>query len=137
MPYSLNDDITQAEAEYVEQKLVEFADQFTPPRNYREFGVVLRDEQGDVAGGIVGSIVWDWLQISVLWVSDELRGPGVRAIAIVACRGNRTRTGLQSARLSTFEFEARAFYESHDYVVDSQTDGFPSGHTQYHLNKTL
>ena len=50
MEYSIHDDMTKGEADYVEQKLVEFADQFTEPRNYREFGVVLRDAEGSAVG---------------------------------------------------------------------------------------
>ena len=39
--------------------------------------------------------------------------------------------------VDTFEFEARDFYEAHGYVVQSQTEGFPAGHTHYHLTKEL
>ncbi len=76
MEYRIHDDMTQGEADYVERKLVEFADQFTEPRNYREFGVALRDAEGNTVGGITGNTVWDWLQISVLWIPDDLRGKG-------------------------------------------------------------
>ena len=41
------------------------------------------------------------------------------------------------AKLDTFEFEAREFYERHGYVVRSQTEDFPKGHTHYHMKKEL
>ena len=137
MEYSIHDDMTQGEADYVEQKLVEFADQFTEPRNYREFGVALRDAEGNTVGGITGNTVWDWLQISVLWIPDDLRGQGYGHQLLERAEELGRARGCRFARLNTFEFEARGFYESHGYTVRSQTDGFPAGHTQYHLAKEL
>ena len=76
MNYDIHDDMTRDETSFVRKKLVEFSDQFTPPRNYRELGVVLLDAEGKVSGGITANTVWDWLQIGVLWLPDELRGQG-------------------------------------------------------------
>ena len=137
MTYDIHDDMTRDEAGFVQKKLVEFSDQFTPPRNYREIGVVLRDAQGKVSGGVVANTVWDWLQIGVLWLPEELRGQGHghRLLKRVEVLGRAN--GCRHAKLDTFDFEARAFYESHGYVVRSHTANFPQGHTQYHLAKDL
>ena len=137
MEYSIHDDMTQCEAEYVGRKLVEFADQFTEPRNYREFGVVLRDDIGNAVGGITCNTVWDWLQISVLWIPDDLRGQGFGHQLLERAEELGRALGCRFARLNTFDFEAREFYESHGYTIRSQTDDFPTGHTQYHLAKEL
>lgn len=137
MAYSLHDDITKDEADFVLQELVKFADQFTGPRNYGKFGVVLRDADGKAVGGITCSLAWDWLLMDALWLPENMRGQGFghqlldRAEAVAKARG------CKFAILNTFEFEARGFYESHGYTVRSQTDGFPSGHTQYHMAKGL
>ncbi len=47
MNYDIHDDMTGDEAGFVQKTLVEFSDQFTPPRNDREFSVVLRDAEGN------------------------------------------------------------------------------------------
>lgn len=137
MDYVLDDEFTQREADFVQRKLVEFADRFTEPRNYREFGVVVRDGDGAVVGGITGSTAWDWLQIGVLWLPEELRGQGLGHRLLERAEQIGREYGCAFAKLDTFEFEARAFYERHGYVVRSQTDDFPKGHVQYHLTKTL
>ena len=137
MEYSIHDDMTKGEADYLQQKLVEFADQFTEPRNYREFGLVLRDAEGDAVGGITGNTVWDWIQIGVLWIPDNLRGQGFGHLLLERAEELGRQRGCKFARLQTFEFEAREFYESHGYVVQSQTEDFPAGHTQFHLTKEL
>ena len=137
MNYDIHDDMTGDEAGFVQKKLVEFSDQFTPPRNYREFGVVLRDAEGNASGGITANTVWDWLQIGVLWVPYELRGQGYGHQLLERAEELGRNHGCKYAKLDTFEFEAREFYESHGYVVQSQTENFPQDHTQYHLTKVL
>ena len=137
MDYVIHDDMTSEEANFVQNKLVDFADQFTPPRNYRELGVVLRDAAGNVAGGITANTVWDWLQIGLLWLPDELRGQGHGHRLLQRVESIGRDYGCKYSKLDTFEFEARGFYEAHGYQVKSQTEGFPAGHTQYHLTKLL
>ena len=137
MEYAIHDDMTKDEVDYVEKQLVEFADQFTGPRNYSEFGVVVRDSEGNPVGGITGNTVWEWLQISVLWIADDLRGQGFGHQLLVRAEELARVRGCRFARMSTFEFEAREFYESHGYAIRSQTDDFPEGHTQFHLTKEL
>ncbi len=137
MGYFIHDDITREEANFVQRKLVEYADQFTPPRNYRELGAVLRDANGEVFGGISANTVWDWLQIGVLWLPSELRGQGHGHQLLERIEEIGRSYGCKYSKLDTFEFEAREFYESHGYQVQSQTTDFPKGHTQYHLTKVL
>ena len=137
MGYRIHEDMTQDEASFVQKKLVEFADQFTLPRNYRELRVALRDEDGNVAGGITANTVWDWLQIGVLWLPDELRGQGYGHQLLQHIEELGRSHGCKFSKLDTFEFEAREFYENHGYTVQSQTENFPDGHTQYHLTKQL
>ena len=137
MEFTFHDDITPDEAEYIEKKLVEFADQFTGPRNNRGFGIVLRNAEGDVLGGITGNTLWDWLQIGVLWLTEELRGQGLGHQLLERAEALGRQRGCKFARLSTWEFEARAFYEAHGYRVFSQQDDFPKGHTQFYLSKEL
>lgn len=137
MDYRLDDDMSRAEAELVQRRLIEFADRFTGPRNYREFGVALRDASGEVVGGVTGNTIWNWLRIDVLWLREDLRGRGLgHQLLERAERIGRDR-GCAFAMLDTFEFEARGFYEGNGYTVRSQTDDFPAGHTQFHLTKTL
>lgn len=137
MKYEVHSDITEDEARYLTGKLIEYADRFTSPRNVREIGFVIRGSSGEVVGGIRANTVWDWLQILELWVSEELRGSGHGRRLLEKAEQTARDLGCRHARLNTFEFEARGFYEARGYAVVSQTDGFPTGHTQYHLAKTL
>lgn len=137
MNYTLHDDMTQEEALFVRQGLAEFANRFTEPRNYQALGIVLRDANGIASGGISGNTIWDWLRVDVLWVPDALRGKGHGHRLLARAEQLARSRGCNFAMLDTFEFEARDFYEAHGYVVQSQTNNFPAGHTHYHLTKVL
>jgi GNAT superfamily N-acetyltransferase len=137
MRYELHEDMTEDEALFIRRGLVEFANRYTGSRNYEEFGIVLRDQNGKACGGIAGNTIWNWLRIDVLWLPDELRGEGLGHQLLERAEQLARDRGCDSAMLDTFEFEARGFFEAHGYVVRSQTDGFPAGHTHYHLIKHL
>ena len=112
-----------------------FGDQHTAPRNWQPVTLVLRSDDGRVIGGLLGSTVWDWLQIDTLWVDDAARGRGHgRALVARAERVARER-GCRNARVDTFDFEARGFYERLGYRVYGELTGFPHGHSQLHLAK--
>lgn len=137
MSYQIFSDMTQEEVELVDDKLTAFSDQFTGPRNLGKFGLVLRDHEGEVFGGITGSTMWDWLHISVLWVSEDLRGKGHGKKLMAAAEKTGKKRGCKFARLHTFEFQAREFYESQGYRVINQTEDFPKGHVQFLMTKAL
>ena len=137
MQLTIHDDMTQAEIDFVEARLVEFADTFTGPRGRRDFGLVLRDAEGSVCGGVVGDTLWDWMQIGTLWIGEEHRGKGYGHKLLERAEALGRERGCRFARLATWEFEARDFYVAHGYAVYGQQDGFPKGHTQYYLSKTL
>lgn len=137
MTLKIYPDMTKEEARFVDDRLTEFSDQFTQPRNYREISLALRDRDGEIFGGLTGSTVWDWLHTSVLWVSEDLRGQGYGAGLLESAEEIARERGCKNARLHTFEFQAREFYEAQGYRVASQTDDFPAGHTQYLMTKKL
>jgi hypothetical protein len=60
----------------IQQGLVAFGDALTPPRNYRPLHRALRSPKGRLLDGLLGSLVWDWLQIDVLWVEAAERSRG-------------------------------------------------------------
>ena len=137
MGIKIDHDVSTNEADYVDGKLVEYANTFTGPRNRQEFSIVLRDANGTVRGGILGETIWDWMQIGTLWVEERLRGKGHGYRLLEAAEELAIARGCRHARLSTWEFEAKEFYESHGYVVFGQHSDFPAGHTQYYLAKSL
>ena len=107
------------------------------PRRYQTLTLSLRAPDRRLDGALLAATAWNWLSIDVLWIEPSLRGRGFgRSIVLEAERIARQR-GCTHARLDTFDFQARSFYERFGYSVYAQLEGFPAGHTQFHLTKSL
>jgi GNAT superfamily N-acetyltransferase len=95
-------------------------------------------EGDELAGGLTGATWAGWLRVELLWVHPDRRGEGLGARLLAeAERIARDDRGCVGARLETWGFQARPFYEAHGYVVFGVLDDFPPGETEYHLAKRL
>jgi GNAT superfamily N-acetyltransferase len=133
----IDDQLRPDEEHAIQQAVVAFGDAHTAPRNYRPLHLALRSPDGRLLGGLLGSLVWDWLQIDVLWVDAAERGRGYGRALLQRAEEVAQGAGCWHARLDTFDFEARGFYEKQGYAVYGALGGFPRGHMQFHLRKAL
>ena len=107
------------------------------PRSYAPLVLSLRDEDARLRGGVLASTVWNWLSIDALWVDPALRGLGHGRRLMVDAERIAAARGCTRARLDTFDFQARRFYERLGYSVYAHLDDFPVGHVQFHMQKSL
>jgi GNAT superfamily N-acetyltransferase len=105
------------------------------PPNRRELSVLLRNDDEVVVGGLAGIVKWNWLFISMLYISDELRGQGFGRALVKKAECEAVAMGCSHAYVDTFSFQARGFYERLGYEVFGQLEDFPPGHTRYFLRK--
>lgn len=108
-----------------------------PPRDYAPLALVARDRGGALGGGLLGATMWGWLAVDALWVAAGARGRGLGGRLLATAEAAARARGCRHARLDTFDFQARAFYERRGYAVYGRLDGFPPGRAQLHLRKTL
>lgn len=95
--------------------------------------VIARDAVGQVVGGVVAEIHWTSLQIDYLWVHESQRGHGLGQTLLRQAEAAGRARGCTWAGLTTYDFQARGFYEKLGYrVVGEQTD-YPPGHSYYWL----
>lgn len=93
-------------------------------------------EGDELVGGLTGATWAHWLTIELLWVRDDHRRTGLGGRLL----GEAERIAAQEraclgARLETWDFQARPFYEHHGYVVFGALEDYPPGVTEYHLAK--
>ena len=101
----------------------------------RPVDVFVRDESGDVVGGLIGHIKWRWLYVSKLWIPESLRGSGVGSRVMATAENHAWREGCLGVYLDTFEYQALPFYQKIGYELFGTLDGFPPGYKQYYLKK--
>ena len=98
---------------------------------------VLRAPDEEIVGGVIGATHWDWLQIDLMWVREDLRGRGYGHRLLVAAEEEARQRGAKNAYLDTFSFQAPGFYKRHGYEVFGELKDFPTGHQRYYLTKQL
>ena len=99
--------------------------------------LAVRDERGEVVGGLYGATMWSWLMIDGLWVETTLRGQGLGRRLLLAAEEIAVGRGCVGSVLNTFDFQAKTFYERNGYTALTELVGFPPGHTQFRLHKHL
>jgi GNAT superfamily N-acetyltransferase len=107
------------------------------PRDVRPLAIVLRDADGAVIGGLWGRTAWRWLYIENLVVPPALRGQGLGARMLAMAEAEAIRRGCVGARLDTYSFQARPFYERQGYVVAGSIPDCPPGHIRYTMYRRL
>jgi len=105
--------------------------------SYEKLTLLLRDSGGDVVGGLLGEIYWEWLHISILWVHESLREHGYGGKLMAAAEREAIARGCGSAFLDTFSFQALPFYAKLGYEVFGELADYPPGHRRYFLRKSL
>jgi GNAT superfamily N-acetyltransferase len=99
--------------------------------------VFVRDENGDVIGGLIGHMLFEWLYVDKLWLPAALRGSGMGSAVLTAAELHAMARGCSWAHLQTLDHQALPFYERRGYAVFGVLDGYPPGSKRYYLRKTL
>ncbi len=107
------------------------------PHDSRPLCVLLREEGGAVIGGLVGRTGWSWLYVENLAVPPALRGGGWGTRLLDAAESEARARGCIGARLDTYTFQARGFYEKQGYRVVGAIPDCPPGQTRFTMIKRL
>jgi GNAT superfamily N-acetyltransferase len=103
----------------------------------RPIGLFLRDERGELCGGLTGNLRWRWLYVDMLWVRGDLRNLGYGSRLLADAEDFARASGGVAVHLDTGGDEALPFYLKRGYVVFGTLEGFPPGANQYFLQKHL
>jgi GNAT superfamily N-acetyltransferase len=121
----------------VERGLLAFNEARLGPADWKPVRLVVRDAGNAVVGGLIGQTRWRWLYVAKLWVAETARGRGVGTRLLTAAEDLARDRGCTDASLDTFAFQARPFYERLGYRLFGTLEGYPPGHRQYFLTKSL
>ncbi len=107
------------------------------PDNFERMFLSLRDEAGELHGGLVAATYWGWLFIDLLFVDEAHRGQGLGSSLLERAEGLAFGRGATRAFLDTFSFQAENFYRRHGYAEFGALDQFPAGHRRVWMTKPL
>lgn len=97
---------------------------------------VEHSKTGRVVGGLWGYTWAGWLYVELLFLPKAMRGNGLGTRILRLAEAEAVRRGCVAARLETFSFQARPFYEGLGYRAFGAIR-FRPGHTLYFMQKRL
>lgn len=104
----------------------------------RELTVQVRDDAGELVGGLSG---WTWgtcAGVGMLRVREDARGARWGNRPLEAAEGEALARGCTQMVLSCFTFQAPDFYRRHGDAENGRTEGLPvAGMADVHLRKDL
>ena len=99
--------------------------------------VLLHDCKGMVIGGLWGRTAYSWLTIEMLVVPPALRGQGHGSALMRRAERAARERGCIGIQVTTFDFQAQAFYRRLGFSVFGVQEDIPPGHKLLYLSKRL
>lgn len=96
-----------------------------------------RDPDGTVVGGAVGRTWGECCELQQLWVAPAQRGAGVGTRLVAQFEARARGRGCRTFYLTTFSFQAPAFYRKLGYGAAVEITGFPDGIAMYLMTRTV
>ena len=131
-PHASQEDIT-----FVREAISRHNVAVTRDTYYSPLAIFLRDERDAIMGGTFGDLWGGWLELTLLWVAEPLRGQGYGERLLLAAEEEAKTQGCRGVFLSTFSFQARPFYERFGFEVFGELPDYPEGHSLYFMKKML
>ena len=107
------------------------------PAGHLNLAVLVRDDAGDLVGGISGYTAWGWLYVQWLWLDEQHRGRGLAGRMLTAAETEARARGCHGSYIDTFNPVALKVYQRAGYVPFGSLEDFPKGRTRTFLQKVL
>jgi GNAT superfamily N-acetyltransferase len=105
--------------------------------NFQRICFVLQTPEGEILGGVIGEIYWEWFYLDLMWIQENQRGNGYGEQLLKAVEEEAKEKGAKQVFLDTFSFQAPGFYQKYGYRVFGELPDFPPGHQRFYLTKEL
>jgi ribosomal protein S18 acetylase RimI-like enzyme len=105
--------------------------------DFKALRTFVRDEQGNIIGGLLATTYWQYIEVHVLWVSEAHRNAGHASRLLQAAEDEARQRGCKHAFLDTFSFQALGFYRKQGYSEFGRLEEFSGKHDRHYLHKRL
>jgi GNAT superfamily N-acetyltransferase len=130
-------DPTPEQVQYLEDRLYGFNSSVTGIMDGEGLAIFVRDDAGQIVAGICGYTWGGYCEIRQFWVEESQRGRGLGTKLLGAAEHEARRRGCRQIVLTTFTFQAPAFYTKRGFKTLATVDDYPRGHQYLLLRKRL
>ena len=113
------------DVEALKAGLTEYNESFTGAVFREKIASFVKDDSGDVVGGILGEINWNWMHIQGLWVDESIRRRGWGLKLLTEMEEYVLSQNINNIRLETTTFQALGFYLKAGYSVFGELPNMP------------
>jgi GNAT superfamily N-acetyltransferase len=128
---------TPEQIQYLEDRLYEFNSGATGIQDGKWLAIFVKNEHGRIVAGICGNTWGGVCEIRQLWVEESGRRQGLGTRLLDATEQEARRRGCRQIVLTTFTFQAPAFYAKRGFEILCAVDDCPRGHQNLLLRKYL
>ena len=128
----------EEDMKFVLDGLTKFNDSNLGHIEIKKLGVFLKDDDGNIAGGVQPICFAKWVYITHLWINEQHRGEGFGRKLLLEAETKAKQLGCEISMLDTFSFQAPEFYEKFGYKMIAKIEDNPiEGVAKYYYKKQL
>jgi len=137
MKFEITSEIKNQDQETIYKGLLEYNLERIEDKSAKDLGVYVRDAEGNIVAGLIGTTHGNWLLVKYLWVSESLRGKNIGSEILKQAESTARERGCRFAFLDTFSFQAPLFYQKHGYQEVFALEEYPLTGKRYYFTKNL
>jgi ribosomal protein S18 acetylase RimI-like enzyme len=103
----------------------------------RGLGFVIRDDTGQMVGVAAGYTWAGTSELKQMWIDEAYRGRGYGRALLDAFVEEACHRGVRQIWVASFDFQAPGMYEKAGFKRMAEFEGWPEGHVNVVLCKTL
>lgn len=139
MDLYLSNELNNNDKNYVRNKMIEFNLKHFPDDlkgRYQEVNLYVKNADGQIFGGIVSEICWNWMEVHYLFVNEQLRKLGYGKKLLHEAEKIAKEKACDFIKLDTLSFQALDFYKKQGFEVYGEIQN-AGRHTHYYLKKDI
>jgi len=137
MKIDLVDSPQQELVDFLDNKIVEFNRANREINERYPIAVTVTNDSKKVVAGASGETFGHWFHLSILWVSEELRGQNYGSKLLIKIEQSAKDRGCKQCLLDTLNFQAMPFYQKHGYQIAWTQENYPLTGCKYFMTKDL
>ncbi|MCM1992145.1 GNAT family N-acetyltransferase [Oceanirhabdus seepicola] len=137
MKYIMTDNPKEQDLNVIINNLIEYNLSQIELKEVKPLAIFVNDEAGNNIGGISAETHGNWLEISLLWVDENLRGQKIGSKLLIDAESEAIKRGCKYSFLDTFSFQARDFYVKLGYKEVFTLEEYPLTSKRHYFVKQL
>ena len=133
----LTQEPTEEQRQAILQPLIEYNDAQTGGSKSEPFALMVKDQNGEILGGLYGRMIFRWMFIELLSVPEQGRGQGIGSKLMAQAEALAREKNCYGLWLDTFDFQAPEFYRKLGFSQFGEIVDYPPGHKRHYFQKRL